>query len=313
MRLVKAHDLSQPEQILATSGESFFWARRFLGRKMGHDAAVLYSFCRVLDDMADGDVPNGPEQLVQIQGLLAQGRWDGHPVLEHHHGLVEAHRLPHDVIASLVEGLMDDQAPEVLIADEEALIQYAYKVAGTVGLLMCNILNNEDPRAKAHAVDLGIAMQLTNIARDVVEDAKMGRRYLPGDWVDHLTPEQIVAAAAQPQGHEGTLITLAVERLLDLAETYYASGRAGLAYLPLRAHFSIGVAAKVYRQIGRQLLKSPDSWHGQRQVTSKASKLFCTVRATSNLLRRLPLPRTGHNASLHAFLTPYQQQGGGWG
>ena len=313
MRLVKAHDLSQPEQILATSGESFFWARRFLGRKMGHDAAVLCSFCRVLDDMADGDVPNGPEQLVQIQGLLAQGRWDGHPVLEHHRGLVEAHRLPHDVIASLVEGLMDDQAPEVLIADEEALIQYAYKVAGTVGLLMCNILNNEDPRAKAHAVDLGIAMQLTNIARDVVEDAKMGRRYLPGDWVDHLTPEQIVAAAAQPQGHEGTVITLAVERLLDLAETYYASGRAGLAYLPLRAHFSIGVAAKVYRQIGRQLLKSPDSWHGQRQVTSKASKLFCTVRATSNLLRRLPLPRTGHNASLHAFLTPYQQQGGGWG
>jgi len=313
MRLVKAHDLSQPEQILATSGESFFWARRFLGRKMGHDAAVLYSFCRVLDDMADGDVPNGPEQLVQIQGLLAQGRWDGHPVLEHHRGLVEAHRLPHDVIASLVEGLMDDQAPEVLIADEEALIQYAYKVAGTVGLLMCNILNNEDPRAKAHAVDLGIAMQLTNIARDVVEDAKMGRRYLPGDWVDHLTPEQIVAAAAQPQGHEGTVITLAVERLLDLAETYYASGRAGLAYLPLRAHFSIGVAAKVYRQIGRQLLKSSDSWHGQRQVTSKASKLFCTVRATSNLLRRLPLPRTDHNASLHAFLTPYQQQGGGWG
>ena len=209
MRLVKAHDLSQPEQILATSGESFFWARRFLGRRMGHDAAVLYSFCRVLDDMADGDVPNGPEQLVQIQGLLAQGRWDGHPVLEHHRGLVEAHRLPHDVIASLVEGLMDDQAPEVMIADEEALIQYAYKVAGTVGLLMCNILNNEDPRAKAHAVDLGIAMQLTNIARDVVEDAKMGRRYLPGDWVDHLTPEQIVAAAAQPQGHEGTVITLA--------------------------------------------------------------------------------------------------------
>ncbi len=313
MRLVKAHDLSQPEQILATSGESFFWARRFLGRKMGHDAAVLYSFCRVLDDMADGDVPNGPEQLVQIQNLLAQGRWDGHPVLEHHRGLVEAHRLPHDVIASLVEGLMDDQAPEVLIADEEALIQYAYKVAGTVGLLMCNILNNEDPKAKAHAVDLGIAMQLTNIARDVVEDAKMGRRYLPGDWVDHLTPEQIVAAAAQPQGHEGTVITLAVERLLDLAETYYASGRAGLAYLPLRAHFSIGVAAKVYRQIGRQLLKSSDSWHGQRQVTSKASKLFCTVRATSNLLRRLPLPRTVHNASLHAFLTPYQQQGGGWG
>lgn len=312
MRLVKVHDLNQPEQILATSGESFFWARRFLGRKMGHDAAVLYSFCRVLDDMADGDIPDGPAHLRQIQSLMKQGEWTQHPVLKHHAPLVEAYRLPHDVIGSLVEGLMDDQAPQVLIKDEASLIQYAYKVAGTVGLLMCNILNNEDPRAKAHAVDLGIAMQLTNIARDVVEDAKMGRRYLPGEWVNHLSPEDIVLASKDPQSHEGTLITLAVERLLELAEVYYASGRAGLSYLPLRAHFSIGVAAKVYRQIGRQLLKSTDSWHGRRQVTSKASKMLCTMRATSNLLSRIPHPRRRHDAVLHTWLKPFQQQGGGW-
>ena len=312
MRLEKVHDLNQPEQILATSGESFFWARRFLGRKMGHDAAVLYSFCRVLDDMADGDIPDGPAHLRQIQSLLMQGEWTQHPVLKHYAPLVEAYRLPHDVIGSLVEGLMDDQAPQVLIKDEASLIRYAYKVAGTVGLLMCNILNNEDPRAKAHAVDLGIAMQLTNIARDVVEDAKMGRRYLPGEWVNHLSPEDIVLASKDPQSHEGTLITLAVERLLELAEVYYASGRAGLSYLPLRAHFSIGVAAKVYRQIGRQLLKSADSWHGQRQVTSKASKMLCTMRATSNLLSRIPHPRRRHDAVLHTWLKPFQQQGGGW-
>ena len=312
MRLVKVHDLNQPEQILATSGESFFWARRFLGRKMGHDAAVLYSFCRVLDDMADGDIPDGPAHLRQIQSLMKQGEWTQHPVLKHHAPLVEAYRLPHDVIGSLVEGLMDDQAPQVLIKDEASLIQYAYKVAGTVGLLMCNILNNEDPRAKAHAVDLGIAMQLTNIARDVVEDAKMGRRYLPGEWVNHLSPEDIVLASKDPQSHEGTLITLAVERLLELAEVYYASGRAGLSYLPLRAHFSIGVAAKVYRQIGRQLLKSSDSWHGRRQVTSKTSKMLCTMRATSNLLSRIPHPRRRHDAVLHTWLKPFQQQGGGW-
>ena len=312
MRLEKVHDLNQPEQILATSGESFFWARRFLGRKMGHDAAVLYSFCRVLDDMADGDIPDGPAHLRQIQSLMKQGEWTQHPVLKHHAPLVEAYQLPHDVIGSLVEGLMDDQAPQVLIKDEASLIQYAYKVAGTVGLLMCNILNNEDPRAKAHAVDLGIAMQLTNIARDVVEDAKMGRRYLPGEWVNHLSPEDIVLASKDPQSHEGTLITLAVERLLELAEVYYASGRAGLSYLPLRAHFSIGVAAKVYRQIGRQLLKSTDSWHGRRQVTSKASKMLCTMRATSNLLSRIPHPRRRHDAVLHTWLKPFQQQGGGW-
>jgi phytoene synthase len=177
---------------------------------------------------------------------------------------------------------------------------------------MCEILNNSDPRAKPHAVDLGIAMQLTNIARDVVEDARMGRRYLPGAWVDDMTPEEILAAASNPNGRHGVQITLAVERLLALAESYYASGRAGLAYLPYRAHFSIGVAAKVYRQIGRQLLRSRDSWHGTRQVTSKRSKMLCTLRATANLTRRLPHVRRPHNDELHTWLRPYMHHGGGW-
>lgn len=306
------HDLDNPEKILATSGESFFWARRFLGKKMGHDAAVLYSFCRVLDDMADGDLPDGFEHLSAIQASLEKGEWNDHALLRHHAPMVNEYNLPKDVIASLVEGLMDDQADEVLLPDEESLIQYAYKVAGTVGLLMCEILNNSDPKAKPHAVDLGIAMQLTNIARDVVEDARMGRRYLPGSWVDNMSPEDILDAALDPYGPDGVQITRAVERLLDLAESYYASGRAGLAYLPARAHFSIGVAAKVYRQIGRQLLRSKDSWHGKRQVTSKGSKMLCTVRATANLARRLPLARRPHNTELHTWLKPYMHHGGGW-
>ena len=306
------HDLDNPEKILATSGESFFWARRFLGKKMGHDAAVLYSFCRVLDDMADGDLPEGFKHLSTIQASLEKGDWNDHALLRHHAPMVNEYNLPKDVIASLVEGLMDDQADEVLLPDEESLIQYAYKVAGTVGLLMCEILNNSDPKAKPHAVDLGIAMQLTNIARDVVEDARMGRRYLPGSWVGNMSPEDILDAALDPYGPDGVQITRAVERLLDLAESYYASGRAGLAYLPARAHFSIGVAAKVYRQIGRQLLRSKDSWHGKRQVTSKGSKMLCTVRATANLARRLPLARRPHNTELHTWLKPYMHHGGGW-
>lgn len=306
------HDLDNPEKILATSGESFFWARRFLGKKMGHDAAVLYSFCRVLDDMADGDLPDGFEHLAAIQASLEKGEWNDHALLRHHAPMVNEYNLPKDVIASLVEGLMDDQADEVLLPDEESLIQYAYKVAGTVGLLMCEILNNSDPKAKPHAVDLGIAMQLTNIARDVVEDARMGRRYLPGSWVGNMSPEDILDAALDPYGPDGVQITRAVERLLDLAESYYASGRAGLAYLPARAHFSIGVAAKVYRQIGRQLLRSKDSWHGKRQVTSKGSKMLCTVRATANLARRLPHARRPHNTELHTWLKPYMHHGGGW-
>ena len=283
--MVNTIEIDNPEYILATSGESFHWARRFLGNKMGHDAARLYSFCRVLDDMADGDIENGPEHLSIIQSKLEQGEWGEHPLLDQFSDMVEEYGLSTNVVSSLVEGLLDDQAPEVLISDEEDLIRYAYKVAGTVGLLMCDVLNTDEPRAKPHAIDLGIGMQLTNIARDVLEDAKMGRRYLPGTWVNNMTPTQIIEAAKNPQSHEALLITDAVQRLLSLAEQYYASGRTGLSYLPPRAHFSIGVAAKVYRQIGIQILRSKHSWHGPRQVTSKASKILCTVRATLSLFR----------------------------
>ena len=306
-------EIDDPEYILATSGESFYWARRFLGNKMGHDAARLYSFCRVLDDMADGDIENGPEHLEQIQAKLKQGEWGNHPLLNQFTDMVDEYGLSITVVSSLVEGLLDDQADEVLIENEDELIQYAYKVAGTVGILMCDVLNTDEPRAKPHAVDLGIGMQLTNIARDVLEDAHMGRRYLPGSWVNNMSPDEIIEASKNPRCHEALLITDAVERLLSLAEQYYASGRRGLAYLPARAHFSIGVAAKVYRQIGIQLLKSKHSWHGPRQVTSKTSKVFCTIRASMSLFRRFPHPRKAHNTRLHTSLGPYKNQGGAWG
>ena len=193
------------------------------------------------------------------------------------------------------------------------LLIYSYRVAGTVGLMMSKILMVNDRRALKGAIDLGIAMQLTNIARDVVVDAKMGRRYLPGSWVNDMTPEEILQAAENPDGENAAIISSAVRRLLALAEDYYASGRRGLSYLPARAHFAIGVAAKVYRQIGIQLLRSKHMWWGPKQVTSKPSKVFCTIRASFGMFRRFPHPRGSHNENLHLFLTSYMNQGGTWG
>ena len=152
-------------------------------------------------------------------------------------------------------------------------------------------------------------MQLTNIARDVVVDAKMGRRYLPGNWVNNMTPEEILVAAENPESENAAIITSAVRRLLSLAEEYYASGRVGLSYLPARAHFSIGVAAKVYRQIGIQLLRSRHSWWGPKQVTSKGSKVFCTIRASFGMFRRFPHPRANHNTKLHSWARTLHEPG----
>ncbi|MGB1418191.1 MAG: phytoene/squalene synthase family protein, partial [Candidatus Puniceispirillaceae bacterium] len=241
------------EQSLAANGKSFHWARRFLGQRMGNDAASLYAFCRLLDDMADGDIENGPVRLAAIRADLIAGREGADPAFLAFLPLMREKRFPPDVLVALIDGLLEDQAEEVALADEAALLRYAYRVAGTVGLLMCHVLDCHAPAARAHAIDLGIAMQLTNIARDILEDAGMNRRYVPGDWVGHASPAEIRAAARAPDSMLARDVTAAAGRLLDLAETFYASGARGYRYLPWRAHLAIGVAARVYRQIGIQL------------------------------------------------------------
>ncbi|MGB2496627.1 MAG: phytoene/squalene synthase family protein, partial [Candidatus Puniceispirillaceae bacterium] len=248
------------EQSLAANGKSFHWARRFLGARMGNDAARLYAFCRLLDDMADGDIENGPARLRAIRDDLAAGRPGDDPALQAFLPLMAEKRFPAEVLVALIDGLLEDQLDMVALADEAALLRYAYRVAGTVGLLMCHVLDCHAPAARAHAIDLGIAMQLTNIARDVLEDADMNRRYIPGDWVGGATPADILAAAQAPGSDVHADVTNAVARLLDIAETFYASGAQGYRYLPWRAHLSIAIAARVYRQIGVQLLATGCAW-----------------------------------------------------
>ena len=290
------------EQSLAANGKSFHWAHRFLGERMGSDAASLYAFCRLLDDMADGDIENGPARLAAIRADLIAGREGADPAFLGFLPLMREKRFPPDVLVALIDGLLEDQAEEVALADEAALLRYAYRVAGTVGLLMCHVLDCHAPASRAHAIDLGIAMQLTNIARDILEDAGMNRRYVPGDWVGHASPAEIRAAARSPDSMLARDVTAAAGRLLDLAETFYASGARGYRYLPLRAHLAIGVAARVYRQIGIQLRGADLAWHAGRQVTGKAAKLRCSLLALVSFGRRIGFRTSPHDERLHAAL-----------
>ena len=291
-----------PNESLAANGESFHWAKRFLGKKMGTEAAKLYAFCRLLDDMADGDIENGPARLVNIRTALIEGNTDADPALKSFSPLMEDQEFPLPVLIALIDGLLDDQREEVVFVDEAELLRYAYRVAGTVGLLMCHVLDCHDPDAKAHAIDLGIAMQLTNIARDVLEDAQMGRRYLPATWTGDISPQEIVTAANNPSGQHGQIITQSVKRLLAMAEQFYASGAKGFPQLHWRAHMSIAIAAKVYRQIGVQLANKDYIWHQGRQVTSRSSKLICSVKAIAGLSRRIVRKKHEHNSNLHNSL-----------
>ena len=297
---MKTNEDLTPEHSMAQNGKSFHWAGRFLGPRAGEDATRLYSFCRILDDMADGDIPGGPKRLKNIRSGLINATVSDDLLLPDLTDFIQKKDISAEILVALIDGLIQDQKT-VALADERALLRYSYRVAGTVGVMMSTILGCTDRAALWYAVDLGIAMQLTNIARDVLEDASMGRRYLPATWVGNMLPAQVLAAANDEPSYERGAISTAVVRLLCLAETYYESGTKGLVYLPPRAHLAIAVAAQVYRQIGVQIAGKGHQWYNGREITNRRTKLACSVKAMRTLpfrLRSVP----SHHSDLHDTL-----------
>ena len=145
-------------------------------------------------------------------------------------------------------------------------------------------------------------MQLTNIARDVLEDAQMGRRYLPASWVGGMSADDICRAAKDPHSKDSVIVADAIDRLLNLADRYYESGLMELGALPFRARAAIAVAGTVYRQIGVQLQNDGTNWYAGRTVTTKRTKLRVTLFSLPLWLRhRLP---DWHETALHAPLKP---------
>ena len=126
----------------------------------------------------------------------------------------------------------------------------------------------------------------------------MGRRYLPASWAGDVTPAHIIAAGHTPKGDVARSVSAAVGQLLLLADDYYKSGANGLSYLPLRAHIAIAVAARVYRQIGVQIAATGYGWHQGRQVTSRVTKIKCSLQACGSIWRRF-WPRMPHRKKLH--------------
>jgi phytoene synthase len=199
----------------------------------------------------------------------------------------------------LIAGVRSDLEP-VRVADEAELLRYCYRVAGTVGIMMCGALDVNQREAHAFAVDLGIGMQLTNLCRDVVEDAVAGRRYLPASLVGNVEPGELIA----PAGARRERLRDGVAALLELADRYYASGESGLSFLPPRARGGILVAARVYRAIGTKLReRGHDFWEGRVVVTEREK-----ARVSAAALLSVPWGRgfwrlpPAHDESLHVAL-----------
>ncbi len=284
--------LPHPLEILAEHGRTFHFASHLLGEKYRTRAAQLYAFCRYADDLADKaqDKQLAKKRLSSLKRDLTL-RASTQPQCKQMLSLIEETNMPLTPVIALIDGAMQDLDP-VNIHTEAELIQYAYQVAGTVGLMMCAVLDVTDPKALPFAIDLGMAMQLTNIARDVGEDAELGRVYLPSDWVGSLSSNQI----SDPTLSQAQTLRVATRRMLFLADEYYDSGLQGLYYLPRGARWGILVAAKVYREIGSLIANANYQSWDRRAVVSKRRKI---KRASTAILAHVLKDRFKHRHPMH--------------
>ena len=289
--------------ILARYGKSFHWARRFLGTRASDQSTSLYAFCRYLDDIADNE--NNLDKLLKVKNFLIKQdkKCSVHPYVDSFVRLSKEINIPEYAPQDLLSGLISDQG-EVLIPNEASLIKYSYQVAGTVGLMMASVLGASNQKSLAFAIDLGIAMQLTNIARDVLEDASNNRRYLPGTWCNNTGPKEILDCAKKIEAKETANISSAINRVLILAERYYQSGISGLRYLPIRNHLAIGIAAIVYRLIGRRLMKQGTMWWNGREVIGSGRKVTHSFLVMTTLISRFK-KYPAHNVDLHIHLREF--------
>jgi len=264
---------SLARRILAQHSKSFAFAGRLLPAWCRDDAAALYAWCRRCDDAVDGprDARARAMAVEQLRAELARIHGAGvesDPVLAGFQDVVRRHAIPRRYAEDLLDGMaMDVGAVRYQSFDE--LLLYCYRAAGTVGLMMARIMGVRDSSALRRAADLGIAMQLTNICRDVAEDGERDRIYLPAE----------VLEACRRRGDPGGELGRAVAELLRRADDFYASADAGLPALPVRCAIGIRAARLIYADIGRVIARRHFDVRAGRAVVSRGRKTWLALRA----------------------------------
>lgn len=300
-RASRAQVVAESREVLAHHARTFDLAGRFLGPARRDEAAVVYAFCRLVDDLVDeaSDLASGSVALAQVEAEL-QGLAPARPLVAVFGELMDEYGIDRAVALELIAGVRSDSGP-VALADDAALLRYCYRVAGTVGLMMCGVLGVRDKVAAPFAVDLGVAMQLTNICRDVAEDARRGRVYLPATRLARLgtSPTDLLDGAAP-----GPALAEVVLDLLALADRHYASADLGMRFIPWRSRLAILIASRVYRAIGLVLRRRGGDPMRGRAVVPTLTKLGWTALAVARFaLSLLPDgPRPSHDPALHRWL-----------
>ncbi len=271
-------DLQACVAMMKGGSRTFFAASRLLPPRVRAAAIALYAFCRVADDLVDEAAPGDTAPLEILANRLDRiyaGTPQDH-VEDHALSLVvQQHDLPRHLLDALIEGFAWDAQGRRYHTLEE-VHDYGARVAGSVGAMMCWIMGPRDAVTLARACELGVAMQLTNIARDVGADAAIGRLYLPRQWLiqEGLEPDAWLASP-----HHGAALGRVVDRLLQEADRLYALGQTGVGALPPDCRAAILAASMIYAEIGVQLRRDGMNPVDRRTVVSTGRKLVLLAGA----------------------------------
>ena len=248
---------------LSIYAKSFNWAGFFLPKRTYKNCSYLYDFCRVVDNIAD-DEDEIEIKKIKFQKFVSDFKQKNfeNPVIQNMWNIINEFNISLEIIYDLFDGIESDIKQNVKIDTRKDLLIYCYRVAGTVGLMMAKILNVSKNQSLKSAIDLGIAMQLTNISRDVIEDSKKNRSYINGNFEE-------------------------INSTIKLADTFYKNSFYSIREIPLSFRFSILVARRIYRKIGYKILKKKTfenySKSGKIYV-SKFEKVLETILSIYDLI-----------------------------
>jgi len=251
---------------LSIYAKSFNWAGFFLPKQIYEKCSTLYDFCRTLDNIADEDLDLEikKKKFKKFKDDFKNKNFDN-KIIKNIHLLIEEKNISLNIIYDLFDGIESDLRYELKINSFQELLVYSYRVAGTVGLMMAKILNVKTHDSLKGAIDLGIAMQLTNIARDVVEDSKKNRQYINSDFNT-------------------------IKNTVKIANLFYDSSFKSIKQIPLSCRLSILVARRVYREIGNKILKKKDikNYKDSGKIyVSNIEKISQTILASFDLITLL--------------------------
>ena len=234
--------------LLKKHAKSFYWASFFLSKETFNKCSSLYSFCRTLDDIVDDNnkLEIKKNNFLQFKKNFMNKDLND-PIIKEMWSIINSEKISEKVVTDLFDGVETDLEEKVRINSKKELLVYSYRVAGTVGLMMSKILKVKNKEALKGAIDLGIAMQLTNIARDVCEDRDRNRQYIKPDFS-------------------------AIKETINESQIFYQKSFSSISSIPLRSRFSVIVARRVYKKIGDYILKQNNS-----ENYNKAGKIYVPI------------------------------------